>query len=161
MNTPNGLEEIKDVFGDIFQYINGDGTLGTTWEAEKLALMYLPYSLSLAWAPATMVNRITVHKLLTPTFIEVFTQIQQRGLAAKVTQLGGAFSYRPERGSYKLSTHAWGIAIDLNPTTNQQGTSGDMDVEVIQIFESAGFFWGGNFEGARKDPMHFQFATGY
>jgi hypothetical protein len=54
-----------------------------------------------------------------------------------------------------------GIAIDLNSETNQQGTKGSMDANLVAVFQSAGFSWGGAWEGKTKDPMHFQFCTGY
>ena len=61
----------------------------------------------------------------------------------------------------EASAHAWGIAIDLNPETNQQGTAGNMDYAVITAFREAGFKWGGDWTGKSCDPMHFQFCTGY
>ena len=65
--------------------------------------------------------------------------------------------YRAQRRSKKISPHAWGIAIDLDPDTNQMGTPGSMNQRIIEIFESFGFIWGGGF----NDPMHFQFVKGY
>jgi hypothetical protein len=35
-----------------------------------------------------------------------------------------------------------------------------MDPDVVAIFQHFGFLWGGEFH-LRKDPMHFQYATGY
>jgi D-alanyl-D-alanine carboxypeptidase len=49
----------------------------------------------------------------------------------------------------------------LNPETNAQGTEGNMDSAVIKIFRDAGFEWGGDWQGKVRDPMHFQFCTGY
>jgi hypothetical protein len=54
-----------------------------------------------------------------------------------------------------------GIAIGLNPETNPQGTEGNMDPGVVTIFRGAGFEWGGDWPGRVRDPMHFQFCTGY
>ncbi|HZP16723.1 MAG TPA: M15 family metallopeptidase, partial [Terriglobales bacterium] len=73
----------------------------------------------------------------------------------------GCFAFRPQRMGGRLSTHSWGIAIDLNPESNAQGTAGSMDRGVVEIFKSAGFAWGGNWQGRCRDPMHFQFCTGY
>jgi len=104
---------------------------------------------------------ITCHKLLASVFTGVFDRIQSSGLQSKITSFGGCFSFRPQRTGTKLSTHAWGIAIDLNPETNEQGTAGNMDSGLIATFREAGFKWGGDWQGRSRDPMHFQFCTGY
>ncbi len=74
---------------------------------------------------------------------------------------GGGYSYRPKRGALKPSTHSWGIAFDLNPATNAMGTAGDMDPRLVALLEGYGFLWGGRWAGRSKDPMHFQYCTGY
>jgi len=74
---------------------------------------------------------------------------------------GGCFNFRAKRSSSKLSTHSWGIALDLNPETNGMGREGDMAPGIVEVFESFGFTWGGRWSGAGKDPMHFQFCSGY
>jgi len=96
-----------------------------------------------------------------PIFASVFSKIQSAGLQERLTSFGGCFSFRPQRTGTKLSAHAWGIAIDLNPETNQQGTAGNLDQAIIAIFRNAGFQWGGTWQGKSRDPMHFQFCTGY
>lgn len=158
---PHGLDEICTSFGDIFGYIATDHTLEAAWQSEFLARITLPFPLILSWNHSQSITAITCHKLLTKTFVGVFDRIQSEGLQNKVTSFGGCFSFRPQRTGTKLSTHAWGIAIDLNPETNQQGTAGEMDPKVIAVFREAGFKWGGDWQGKTRDPMHFQFCTGY
>lgn len=63
------------------------------------------------------------------------------------------------RGSHP-STHAWGIAIDLEAERYPLGSAARMPDDVVAVFHKAGFFYGGDFL-ARKDPMHFQFCTRY
>jgi hypothetical protein len=121
----------------------------------------LPFAVALSWDAATTVNQITCHKLLVKVFDEVFQTLLTSGLREKVATFGGCFSFRSQRTGSKLSTHAWGIAVDLNPATNAQGAAGDMDMGVIAIFQKAGFTWGGEWEGRSRDPMHFQFCSGY
>ena len=94
-------------------------------------------------------------------FAEVFGLIASNGLQGKVVSFGGCFAFRPQRTGTKLSSHCWGIAVDLNSETNQQGTSGDMDAAVVEVFRGAGFEWGGDWPGIRRDAMHFQFCSDY
>jgi hypothetical protein len=161
MKPPNGLAEIKATFGNINVYINSDGTLSPDWELENIGVAHLAFGLALSWAPTTLVTKARCHKLLVPIVEELFSRILNEGLLGSVKSFGGCYMYRPQRGSHKISTHSWGIALDLNPQENEMGTPGTMDVRVVQLAESLGFFWGGNFEGPRRDPMHFQFCTGY
>lgn len=70
---------------------------------------------------------------------------------------GGCFNYRKRRGGSTLSTHSWGIAIDINPDENPfHGTSTTFSDEAIEIMERHGFLSGGRAWG--KDWMHFQAA---
>ena len=61
--------------------------------------------------------------------------------------------------------HAYGAAIDINPTENPQCVGGcnhcssgcrhDMPAQWVRAFRAHGFFWGGNFR-TDKDFMHFE-----
>ena len=158
---PRGLDEIVATFGDIFSYLLPDHSLDPRWQAELLVTMDLPFPLALSWDRFRQVERMTCHKLLQPVFRECFSEIASAGLQSRLTAFGGCFSFRPQRLGTKLSTHSWGIAIDLDPELNQQGTSGRIDPGIVKIFRQAGFKWGGDWQGASRDPMHFQFCTGY
>jgi hypothetical protein len=158
---PHGLDEILATFGDIFDYIHPDHTLDPRWHTDFLDRAPLPFSMALSWDRTRTVSQFTCHKILTGIFADVFIQIQSAGLQNKITSFGGCFSFRPQRTGTKFSAHSWGIAIDLNPETNAQGTAGDIDQGIVGIFHSAGFQWGGNWQGRTRDPMHFQFCSGY
>ena len=158
---PHGLDQIVATFGDIFAYTTADHTLDLRWQSEFLERVTLPFPMTLSWDHTHSVSAITCHKLLASTFTGVFARIQSSGLQNKITSFGGCFSFRTQRTGTKLSTHAWGIAIDLNPETNQQGTIGNMDPGLIATFRATGFEWGGDWQGRSRDPMHFQFCTGY
>lgn len=158
---PHGLDEICDTFGDIFGYIAKDQTLDAGWQSDFLVRVALPFPMTISWDHSQSVTVITCHHLLATAFTNLFGRIQSSGLQNKVTSFGGCFSFRPQRTGTKLSTHAWGIAIDLNPETNQQGSVGDMDPALIAVFREAGFKWGGDWMRKTRDPMHFQFCTGY
>jgi hypothetical protein len=74
--------------------------------------------------------------------------------------LGGTFNFRAIRGASSLSLHSYGAAIDLDPSNNALGdVKGAMPAFSVAIFKKHGATWGGDFKG-RKDPMHFQWASG-
>ena len=161
ITRPHGLDQIIATFGDIFDYIREDHTLDPQWQSEALQSVQLPFPVALSWDKSRTVQRILCHKLLAVRCADVFTTIQKAGLQTKITSFGGCFSFRPQRTGSRLSAHAWGIALDLNPESNAQGSLGDMDAGLIEIFKNAGFTWGGDWQGKVRDPMHFQFCTGY
>lgn len=156
---PTGLQKIKDFYGDPIPYLRHDGTIHPSWERFTLSFVYLPEPLPLGWERSMVVHRVRVHNRLVPYLTTVFLEIHKAGLWKKLVTFDGAYAWRPSRGSQKLSTHCWGIAIDLNAGTNGLGEAGDMDPGVVEIFKRNGWEWGG--EWNRPDPMHFQAAHGY
>jgi hypothetical protein len=70
-----------------------------------------------------------------------------------VHNFAGCYNDRNKRGdSGEKSTHAWGIAIDINVGLTQPP-------ELVAIFEKHGWQWGGRWK--KPDSMHFQRCTGY
>jgi D-alanyl-D-alanine carboxypeptidase len=161
LTPPSGLDQIIGTFGDIFACIQADHTLTSLWQVEYLDRVTLPFALPLSWDLSRTVTQFTCHKRLVSIFRSIFEEIETANLQRKLTSFGGCFAFRPQRSGTKLSAHAWGIAIDLNPETNQQGTAGNMDAGIVKIFRQAGFEWGGQWQGRRRDPMHFQFCRRY
>lgn len=158
---PHGLNAVLGTFGDIYACLRDDGSLDPRWESEQLARAPLPFPIALSWDPTKQVRSIYCHRRLTAKFQEVFGDIERRGLSGKVRSFGGCFNFRAKRSGSKLSTHAWGIAVDLNPETNAMGREGDMPAGIVAAFTRAGFLWGGDWSGANRDPMHFQYCSGY
>lgn len=161
VSPPHGLAAIIETFGDLQRFIRPDGTLDPRWEMQNMVSAPLPFPIPLSWDVSVHAKRIRCHKKAADAFVRAFTAIQEAGLRGKITAYGGAYTFRPKRSSTKLSTHSWGIAVDLNPATNGMGRAGDMDPRVVEIFREHGFKWGGDWPGRGKDPMHFQFCTGY
>jgi hypothetical protein len=157
--------EIVNTFGDINKYIHNSKdsapTLDPAFEREYIVPITLPYNLRLAWDHRKNISTFKCHTLLADRFNAVFEDVARQGFASKAISFGGCFDFRLKRSDTGLSTHAWGIAIDLNPETNQTGTRGDMAPEIITIFQKFGFVWGGDWKGATRDPMHFQYCDGY
>ena len=159
--APHALDKIIATFGNIREYIAADGQLEARWQVDFLERVDLPFSLRLSWDPSRTIAEMTCHRRLTGVFSSVFGNIQERGLQDRITSFGGCFAFRPQRTGSKLSAHSWGIAIDLNPESNPQGSAGNMNTGLIEIFRQAGFQWGGDWQDKTRDPMHFQFCTGY
>ena len=161
LTPPAGLDELKKTFGNIHNYILTDGTLSSTFERRYLGRTKLPFAIPLSWDPAMKVRNLYCHKKLGKIFPAVFQAVDDAGLRSEIETYGGCFNFRSKRMGSKLSTHSWGIAIDLNPEQNGMGTNGTMSPAVVRIFRDYGFTWGGDWSGSSKDPMHFQFCSGY
>lgn len=158
---PYGLDGLIETFGDIRNYIGPTGDIEPRWPSEILELVSVPFPLRLSWAPQTEIRQFRCHRKLAGTFSQVFGRLQAANLAERVQTFGGCYAFRAKRGARRLSTHSWGIAIDLNPESNALGSKGDMDSAVVDVFRQAGFVCGGQWDGPRKDPMHFQFCMAY
>jgi hypothetical protein len=161
LQPPHGLAEIIATFGDVRHFVRANGTLSWEWESNYLAEVELPFPIPVSWDLDEMVMRFVCHKKLAPIIEQVFQTIEAQGLRQSIKCFGGCFNFRAKRTGSKLSTHAWGISLDLNPLTNPQGRPGDMDPRVVAVFRKYGFSWGGDWAGRDKDFMHFQFCTGY
>lgn len=158
---PKGIDQIIDTFGNIHDYIQPDGTLDVQWAIEFLDYVALPVPLMLSFDHSKTITHFRCHKLLTEILEAAFIEIKNQGLEPELFSFGGCFSFRPQRTGMKLSAHSWGIAIDLNSENNAQGTAGNMHPGIVSVFQGSGFEWGGVWAGRAKDPMHFQFCTGY
>lgn len=82
-----------------------------------------------------------------------------------------AFNYRVIAGTDRLSNHAYGRAIDINPMQNpyvgasgivmpagavyDRTRKGTVTDDVAGVFQSYGWYWGGDWTD-RKDWQHFE-----
>jgi D-alanyl-D-alanine carboxypeptidase len=146
------------------------GQLGSPtakWESTNLTLIQVPYPMALAWDTTVRVKKVRCHKLVAASLLRVLQgilahyggdpgEVQQ----ARMDLFGGCYSFRRISGSGRLSTHAWGAGIDLDPDRNPLGKphsepEGMMPLAVVSLFEAEGWRWGGRFVN-RPDCMHFQ-----
>jgi hypothetical protein len=89
-----------------------------------LTTILLPYPMRLAWDVDTKVTKMRCHKLAAEPFLNVFNDLLAEYGMAEIERLGidlfgGCFNYRKMRGGTSWSTHAWAIAIDLDPARNK------------------------------------------
>lgn len=117
---------------------------------------------------------ISVHKKAYPAFKAVADELS-KSKVAKAYRINtiGAYVFRCNVNASTsdrndlcssgcvLSAHSFGIAVDINWEENCNGCSSfTMPMEIVDIFESYGFRWGGRYKsifGSRIDPMHFEY----
>lgn len=160
---PLGDSQIKTVFGDpsFTEGKKGAVILDQAWAGTNIVMLQTPLLADNGYAS------IQVHKKAQSSFKRVFDAIGQANLGGRILTCAGTFVPRhkgwdPTRG---LSSHTWGIAIDLNVAWNGYGsvpaaigTHGSL-IELVPYFEAEGFAWGGYFEPQSIcDGMHFELA---
>ncbi len=153
---PLSSRELLEQFGDpkLVSKQEGDGALAfatpdDAWVKENLVHVDLPALVGVPGFPSS--GRIRFHKKAAPHLQAAIAEIAQKGLIGKIKSYDGAWVPRTVRGSTRYSTHAFGIAIDINSryhpigreplTAEQEGSN----VELALIFERHGFYWGGRF----------------
>lgn len=106
-------------------------------------------------------GKIKVHKLAAPCFEAVGKEIIASSINYPM-QNGGTFDWRPNvNNPGVLSMHSFGIAIDINPAQNPNGSgrpgncTTNIPTEIVKIFNKYGFSWGGQWNSV-CDAMHFE-----
>ncbi len=116
-----------------------------------------------AWVAANIrtevvpiLGSVTCHKDLFPQLRAALLEVQQRNLSDEIHpgEYAGCYYPRFIANTTTLSNHAFGLALDLNVPGNQRGTVGEIDRDVVAIFKTWGFAWGGDWRWT--DPMHFE-----
>lgn len=127
-----------------------DGTIqpDARWVRDNIRTVTLP-----------IVGRVTCHRLMIPQLRGALQDVADAGLASSLSTYDGCYVPRfiernPENS---ISLHTWGIAIDMDASTNYRGIQGTMHPEVVTIFKRWGFRWGGDWK--HTDPMHFELAA--
>ena len=165
---PNGTilplpeADLDAVFGKL-TYTEGHGgriNLARAWIDANIGVARTP-SLDRIGQPT-----LEVHKKAIGAFERVFKAIADAGMISRILTYDGLFvprhkGWNPNRG---LSSHSWGIAIDLNARWNgygvpaaTAGTDGSVR-ELVSFFAAEGFAWGGYFSPPYEDGMHFELA---
>lgn len=135
---------------------------------DGLVRLACPYPMVLAWEPNTKIKSFMCHEKVHDSLLVCLQKISRRYKTqqaieqARMHLFGGCFNERNRRGGRTLSVHSWGAAIDLDPWRNERGKpykkdAGMIPMAVVDIFEEAGWTWGGRF--SVPDAMHFQYAN--
>jgi len=105
-------------------------------------------------AQVPIFGTVTCNKVMIPQLRAALQEVVEQGLADKVHTYSGCYNPRFIAGTHSLSNHAFGLAIDIDASTNGRGTAGTMDRGIVRIFQKWGFTWGGTWH--YTDPMHFE-----
>jgi D-alanyl-D-alanine carboxypeptidase-like protein len=108
-----------------------------------------------------ILGKVKCNRALFTQLRGALAEVEREGLAKFIVRkdYAGCYSGRflnrnPEAG---ISHHAWGVALDINASTNQFGQSPHQDPRVVAIFRKWGFTWGGRW--LLPDGMHFEFVS--
>ncbi len=111
--------------------------------------------------PVPILGKVRCNRALIPQLSSALAEVDRERLAEFIDRkdYAGCYSGRflnrnPEAG---ISHHAWGVALDVNASTNQFGQSPHQDPRVVAIFRKWGFTWGGRW--LLPDGMHFEFVS--
>lgn len=86
-------------------------------------MLDLPFPMVLAWDPNTTIGRFSINKKVQASALRVYEAVlkhygYEEIKRLRLDQFGGCLNVRTKRGGKTLSTHAYGIAIDTDPTRN-------------------------------------------
>jgi D-alanyl-D-alanine carboxypeptidase len=104
-----------------------------------------------------LLGTITCHRKLVPMIEAAIKEVIASGFEQEIEVYSGCWASRTVARSPTAppSYHAYGAAIDINAPQNPYGSKPTMNREVVRIFESWGFNWGGDF--LIPDGHHFEF----
>ena len=138
---------VADAVGSFSYGVLGGGHIAPqqSWVASHISTEVMP-----------ILGPMTCNTLIFPQLRAALDEIVSDGLTAEIHpgEYGGCYYPRFIAGSTTLSNHAFGLALDVNVLGNQRGTVGQINREVVTIFEKWGFTWGGTWH--YTDPMHFE-----
>lgn len=84
----------------------------------------LPYPMRIAWEPKQIVRSWSCHAKVHDNMQRIFQRTLEHYGMEKIRELrldlwGGTLNVRRMRGGSSWSTHAWGVAVDIDPDNNQ------------------------------------------
>jgi hypothetical protein len=140
---------LKTAFGE-FAITDGPGRWvqqGVTWLRAAYREQEVP-----------IIGTLECHEAMFAPLTAALQELVDRDLAHLVDPEDSDGCWAPRvQGGTTLSSHAWGIAIDLNVQGNHYGAEPTMPDEVIETFTRHGFVWGGDW--LIPDGMHFELAV--
>jgi hypothetical protein len=158
------LASLRSFYGEI--HLGRDGMPSPEWESSALVTFPAPFPMVASWDTAIPIRKIRCHRLVQPSLQRIMNNLWKSYLTAEeretagLNMFGGVYAFRRIAGAARLSCHAFGAAIDIDPGRNPLGKPwefGMMPLGVVAVFEAEGWEWGGRWTH-RPDCQHFQAA---
>lgn len=114
---------------------------------------------NLVTAKVPVLGTVRCHRLVLPQLAAAMTELHAAGLDRLIdvadSRSGGAcFTQTPRQGDMVPSRHLWGIAVELNPSSNPVGRPPTLDRRIVRVMAHHGFAWGGTW--LHPDGSHFE-----
>lgn len=121
---------------------------------------------SIPWIPGIANAKVEVNKVnkVDEKLKAVSDELEKvrKDLHKYISKTAGTFMFRKIAGTSRLSTHSYGIAIDINTDysdywqwSKNMEYKNQIPIEIVEIFEKHGFIWGGKWY--HYDTMHFEY----
>ena len=127
---------------------------------------------TVTWCPKLVNKKIQFSKINGANLAleKVSNELDQHSEWKKyLTNIGGTFNWRFISGTTRLSSHSFGITIDINTAYSNYwqwdcgcknedavlGYKNKIPMGIVAIFEKHGFIWGGRWK--HYDTMHFEY----
>jgi hypothetical protein len=159
-NQPLTKKEKEKIFGRFDFSIQDGGSVKILgrWPRENIIKVFLPELMGIKGAPKDL--KIYFHRLAAPQLCLFFKALKEADLLKYILSWDGSFVPRLVRGGTDLSSHAYGIAFDINARWNVMGSVPAENKKtgtvrpLVPVAKKHGFCWGGEFK--RPDGMHFE-----
>jgi hypothetical protein len=144
--------EVKRRFGEFSVKPSSNGALvpDAAWTAQWIRSQTV-----------VQLGQVQCNKAILPDLVAAMKEITARNLGklvhtADFQREGGCFNPRIARLSTggSISSHSWGIAVDINVDVNPLGAKPNQDPRLVSIMAAHGFTWGGRW--LRPDGAHFE-----
>lgn len=155
-NADDVLSDVaaKRAYGEFAYEFTGPGDkirMDPAWVGANIVTVNLP-----------VLGQFKCHRSMVPYLERAIDEVIEAGLDSIIDRAdfqvaGGCYNARLIRGGDKggaISRHSWGIAVDINPSSNPYGGVVAMDPRIAEIFHKWGFAWGGGW--VYTDGAHFE-----
>lgn len=126
---------------------------------------------SIVWCPRLINQRIRITSInnVDKQLLKISEELDEHPELKDYIRVSGTYNWRKVRGADRLSSHSYGIALDLdikhsnfwqwdckcNDENRDLNYKNRIPQLIVDIFEKHGFIWGGKWY--HYDTMHFEY----